>query len=488
MANIQLEEYVPHYVSIGPYHRISSPKLARDVDKVHRLGEVLSAAAAYSTAPLRLEDFITELALMEHAVRSCYRHPFDVASKDFLRWMLLDACYILVRFGDVLRRRHGEEEEERTVEAVNGVMVRRWYRNLFRVPSKGFLRRVLLDACCVLVRLGDVVGLGRRRLKVPAAAEANGFASGENRVVPSVEREESGVDQQEAVAVVRDVFYLAENQIPFFVVDKVHQMTFLDSKTPALKAIAGYAAALLEGQQYSIATPTKVEEPERPPEPANLLHLLHMHFKPTVLTPSTAGGRPVGRWRTAIEYYFAGVTFKKRPLDLSAKGGARCILDVKVSSGGGTLEVPQLNIDAETWRLLRNLMALEQSTPVGAGSHVTAYCVFMSQLASTDTDVELLSRRGGIVPGLRHHSEVAGHFANLCKGAVFDADDAEQNYLRPVCQKLERRFRSRPRRWMTWLKKKYFANPWLAAGLVAATVGLICSVIQAVYSVLGYVK
>uniref|UniRef100_A0A0E0M6T1 Uncharacterized protein n=1 Tax=Oryza punctata TaxID=4537 RepID=A0A0E0M6T1_ORYPU len=65
---------------------------------------------------------------------------------------------------------------------------------------------------------------------------------------------------------------------------------------------------------------------------------------------------------------------------------------------------------------------------------------------------------------------------------------SDENYLRPVCQALERRFRSRPRRWMASLKQKYFLNPWLAAGLVVATVGLVCILIQAVYSVLSYVK
>uniref|UniRef100_A0A0D3GZE1 Uncharacterized protein n=1 Tax=Oryza barthii TaxID=65489 RepID=A0A0D3GZE1_9ORYZ len=396
--NVDKQEYEPHFVSIGPYNRSCDcrSKLARDSDKVGRLQEVLSAAAAHTTAPLQLEDFITELARMEARARRCYKLSFDhVQSKDFLRWLLLDGCYILVRFGDVVMRRRPEDEEveEEEETTADGIVLRvsRW----FHVASyTGLLRRRLLDACYVLVRLRDVVV--RRRSKVPVAAEAN-------RVVPSMEeREESAVDQQEAVAVVRDV--------------------------------------------------------------------------------------PVGRWRTAMEYYFAGVTFKKRPLD-DQRGGARCVLDVKVSGwGGGTLEMPQLTVDAETWPLLRNLMALEQSNPAAAGSHVTAYCVFMSQLACTAADVELLSRRGVIVHGLGHNGEVAKHFADLCKGAVFDADDADMNYLRPVCQVLERRFQSRPRRWMAWLKKKYFANPWLIAGLVAATVGLVCTVIQAVYSVLGYTK
>ncbi|KAG8087148.1 hypothetical protein GUJ93_ZPchr0010g10248 [Zizania palustris] len=424
--NVDPPEYVPQFVSIGPWHR--SAKLAQDDStKVRALHDVLSAAAAAANgAPMGLDDYIAALGHLEPAARRFYVHSFCITSKEFVRMLLLDGCYILVRFGDIIPRR--------------------------------------------------------------AAAVANGLVA-----PPSVERKESGggVSRLEAVAVVRDVFYLAENQIPFFVVDKIHQLTFLDGKTPAVDAIAKYAHELLRRSQYSIATPMIVAPPARRPEPANLLHLLHMHFKPTVLAspyPKSGrgvGGRPVRRWRTATEYSSAGVTFKRRDLD-DNNGDARCILDVNVDRRGGRLHVPRLNIDAETWRLLRNLMALEQHNPEAAGSHVTAYCVFMSQLACTTRDVELLSRRGIIAHGLGNHDEVAGHFANLCKGVVFDLDDPARNYLRPACQALDRRFRSRPGRWMAWLKRKYFINPWLAAGLVAAAIGLVCTVIQAVYSVLSY--
>ncbi|EAZ42462.1 hypothetical protein OsJ_27033 [Oryza sativa Japonica Group] len=427
--NVDPHEYLPHHVYIGPYSRMRNADLAGDDDdKLRTLQE--------------LKDFVAELELLEARARSSYRHTFGVVpSKEFLRWLLLDACYILVRFGDV----------------------------------------------------DDVVGRRPRPAAPAAVASANGAVQGGNRVVPSVERRRaSAADRQYILDVVRDVFYLAANQVPFFVVERVRQMTFLDHGTPALDAIARFAGKLLEQKQYSVATPTMVGPPERRPEPANLLHLLHMHFTPTVLTSAAAvggGGAPVGRWRTAMEYYFVGVKFKRRPLNRRSKGGALSILDVKVSGGGGgTLEVPQLNIDGETWRLLRNLIALEQSNPSGAGSHVTAYCVFMSQLASTPMDVELLSRRGVIVHGLGNNGEVAKRFADLCKGTVFDVDDADQNYLRPVCQVLDRRFQSRPRRWMAWLKQKYFANPWLAAGLAAAAVIFVCTVIQAVYSVLSYKK
>lgn len=190
----------------------------------------------------------------------------------------------------------------------------------------------------------------------------------------------------------------------------------------------------------------------------------------------------MGRWRSATDYHYAGVRFKSRPVGADA---AQCILDVKLDSGGGTLLVPRLTLDARTLGLLRNLMEMEQRNPA-KGSHLTAYCVFMWQVACTASDVEFLWRRGIIVHSLGNHAEVADYFTNLCKGIVFKLDDPSRNYLLATCEALEKRSRSHPRRWMAWLRRKYFSNPWLTTGLAVAAVMLFCTVVQAVYSFLSY--
>ncbi|CAO2201435.1 unnamed protein product [Urochloa humidicola] len=407
--NVDAAEYDPHHVAIGPYHRLRNPDLARDDEKIRCLNAILSAASAAATT---LEVYLDEIAGLEARARSCYAHIFSIESSEFVRMLLLDGCYLLVRFGNVT-----------------------------------------------------------------AAAKGSATASG-------------GGDMLEAVAVVRDVFYLAENQIPFFVLDKIHQLTRSDSTVSAVDAIAGYVHELLRRQQYSVATPALPE----PPRPGNLLHQLHIHLASTVHPPPAANKayrtRRVGRWQTATEYHLAGMRFKSRPIGGERHGGARSILDVRLldsgGSGGATLEVPRLNIDGETWRLLRNLMALEQRNVETTGSHVTAYCVFVSQLACTAADVEFLARRGVVSHGLGNHGEVAALFSDLCKGVVFCADDPELNYLRGICQALENGVRCRRRRWVAWLQRTYFGNPWLVLGLAAAVLGLVCTMVQAVYSVLSY--
>ncbi|KAM0868454.1 hypothetical protein ACQ4PT_041312 [Festuca glaucescens] len=216
--------------------------------------------------------------------------------------------------------------------------------------------------------------------------------------------------EMEALEVVRDVFFLAENQIPFFVLEKIGELTVPDGRARVGRWIADYARDLMEDHKYGVPAPAMV-----PPEPTvrgNLLHLLHMQLKPeSGLFPDTTGisaadeSASVGRWRKATEYSYAGVKFKVRAM--SENESVRCILDVRLDSSGGTLEVPRLDIDNETWRLLRNLMELEQRNREAVGSHVTAYCVFMSQLASDRKDVELLSKRGVIVHAHGNDGEVA---------------------------------------------------------------------------------
>ncbi|KAM0868452.1 hypothetical protein ACQ4PT_041311 [Festuca glaucescens] len=351
---------------------------------------------------------------------------------------------------------------------------RSYYANTFDgITTHQFVHMLLLDGCYILSRFASF----------PAKHTAHGAGAA---------RSSAFAASLEDLAVVRDVFFLAENQIPFFVLEKIGELTVPDGKARVGKWIADHALELMKAQRYAVAAPAMV-----PPEltaPENLLHLLHMHLKPQemdALLPGATGNgaadKPVssvGRWRTATEYSYAGVKFRSQ--EMSEKGGVRCILDVRLDSGGGTLEVPRLDIDNETWRLLRNLMELEQRNREAVGSHVTAYCVFMSQLASDRKDVELLSKRGVIVHAHGNDAEVAQHFADLCKGIVFDTSEPKINYLWDIRQKLEKRSRSYRRRWMAWLRRKYFSNPWLAVGLLAAAIGLVCAIVQAVYSVLSY--
>ncbi|CAO2168824.1 unnamed protein product [Urochloa humidicola] len=437
--NVDEHEYNPHYVSIGPYHRNRTRKdIVREVDKLTSLNTILSRSSRGTT----VQNYLDELAQIEVPSRRFYANWFSEMNRSvFLRMLLLDGCYVLDWFGNIV--------PENSSPAANGLVLAS-----SPVPAAG-------DGNIIVHEQG-----------LPVAN--NDQVQGSHQA--------GGGNKLEAGWVVRDVFYLAENQIPYFVIDKIHNLTFSGGQAPLLKtSIARYISSILQKLQYSV-----VELDDDAPPPGNLLHLVHMHLKPkdAASSPARSGEPVVGRCRTAMEYHINGVNFKSR---LVGVGYARCILDVTLDKATGTLVVPRLNIDANTWCILRNLMALEQLNPA-LGSHVTAYCSFMSQLACTAADVELLSRRGVIEHRLGNNGEVAALFSDLCKGIEFDPDDPDSNYLRETCQALDELYRSRRRRWMALLVHKYSKNPWLAFGVMAAILGLLCGMVQAIYSVLSYIQ
>uniref|UniRef100_A0A8I6X803 Uncharacterized protein n=2 Tax=Hordeum vulgare subsp. vulgare TaxID=112509 RepID=A0A8I6X803_HORVV len=453
--NVDNSEYDPDYVSIGPYHYPrplnKNLHLSLEHDKLASLDKILSAAKP----GVNMEVYVNELTRLELKARGCYANSFDdMTSEQFVRMLLLDGCYILCRLVELQAQPRNHMASPSWCTASNAS-----FGSLPGSPASGAIITSL------------------------SVSTANG--AGITSPSASISR------HVEALEVVRDVFYLAENQIPFFVIEKIGDLTALDGWDHAIDGIAEYALNLMRMQSYAMAAPIMV--PPIPAVPGNLLHLLHMHLKP-VAVPSPGsyhGSVSVGRWRTATEYNWAGMKFKSQ--SMSGNGDVRCILDVKLDRGGSTLEVPCLEIDNETWRLLRNLMELEQRNGETVGTHVTAYCVFMSQMACTAKDVELLSRKCVIKHNHRNNDEVAECFGDLCKGILFNPNNKATNYLWETCLKLDMRSRSRShirqvyfRRSMVWLGQKYFSNPWLLIGLLAGITGLVCAVVQAVYTVLSY--
>ncbi|TVU06471.1 hypothetical protein EJB05_49688, partial [Eragrostis curvula] len=407
--SVQPSMYTPQHVSIGPNHRTWHPTLARDDEKNACLRAILPVETT-------VEACLDELTLLEDQARSCYSRKVDNMDSDqFVRTLLRDGCYLLACFK--------EDDADDDGRSSDG-----------------------------------------------SASSPADHRGGTPSVVPAT----GGRNTLDDVAVVRDVFFLAENQIPFFVVDKIHQLSVVDGGAPTVNPVVWYPKKLLECRQYSVA------EPEIGGEswPGDLLHLLYMHLMPAVLkgkakAPSGRGvpdKKTVGRWRKATEYDSAGIKFRSLPLGTD---GVSCILDVKMDSRRGILGVPRLNIDADTWRLLRNLMALEQHNPEATGKHVTAYCIFMSQVASTAADVDLLSGNGVIVHVLGSHTDAAVFFTSLCKGIMFNANEPGSNYLLATYHQMEKQFRSRLRRWKALLVRKH-SNPWITVGLIAGALGLAC--------------
>uniref|UniRef100_A0A8I6YG38 Uncharacterized protein n=2 Tax=Hordeum vulgare subsp. vulgare TaxID=112509 RepID=A0A8I6YG38_HORVV len=276
----------------------------------------------------------------------------------------------------------------------------------------------------------------------------------------------------------RDTLFLCENQIPFFVLQKIHEhVTDATGRPSVLECIAHSVQGLLQAQLYisNKARPA-------PGQTSHLLQLVRGFFLPAkppkAMEENTARPR-TGRWRRATEYRCHGnIRFKCKDFVDDIKSS---ILDV--SYQGGTLSIPPLRVDSNTWTILRNLMALEEQM---TQRYVTAYCVFMSQVAGTVEDVKLLVGAGIVEQFLASDKQVAQGFANLLSDVVLHVDKQEQNYLKPIWHDLDMRCNKWAHRFMGTCREQHCRNGLYTIAFIITAILFASGLMQAVFAVLSY--
>ncbi|WVZ61772.1 hypothetical protein U9M48_011592 [Paspalum notatum var. saurae] len=437
--------YQPSFLSIGPYHcgdnNATAEMLHNEQGKLWAAGFVLRSGAG---GPAVLA-YTEAVAAMEADARSCYE-------------------------GDV------------------------------GMPQDAFCRMLLLDSCQLIILLLLYFG-GAAAADDDAAAGGGGSSHGS--AAESAGPAERSVKTRDICMTVHDLMML-ENQIPFFVVDKIYQLGYGgggggDTVAPPVRSLAWEAMQVIMG-----GVPAAPGGHDDKQELQHLVHLCHLYLKPTCLVnqPQNACGSSrqrrvkYGRFRRATEYYDAGVKFRLWSAEEeSAAGGGgsrsrRPMLDVRSSARGGVLSMALQSIDGTTGYILANVLAFEQKYYLTAtsacSSYVTAYVVFMSQLLGGAEDVALLASRGVMEHQLGTDAEVCALFRGLADGLFFDPDG--EHYLSPVGAALKVHCSHRRNRWRAWIVRHRFGNPWLGAAWVFGASAVLCTIIQTVFAVLSYVQ
>ncbi|KAM3339001.1 putative protein isoform X1 [Capsicum galapagoense] len=304
----------------------------------------------------------------------------------------------------------------------------------------------------------------------------------------------------------RDLMLL-ENQLPFFVLNKLHHMTKKDDELPfAIMAKCCFAinlpkttpAALLEIHNNANAGKIK-----------HLLHLIHMSWQGNPNTDPTYSWRilccnPLQIIRSkekkndkgnkinkviipnATELSEAGLSFKSfgniyRSLDKDDDIGDTSLFDIKYENG--LLKIPCLRLFDSTESNLRNLIAFEQQSDVHH-RYFSDYATFMDQLIESDKDVNLLRQKGIIINGLGEDKEVTRFFNKIGKGVSTSAVFYDKQGYRKIIEHCERPWN----RMKANLIHNYFSSPWVGASTLAAIVLLILTAIQTVLAFTGGVK
>ncbi|CAN1357068.1 UPF0481 protein At3g47200 [Linum perenne] len=266
-------------------------------------------------------------------------------------------------------------------------------------------------------------------------------------------------------------FLRLENQIPFFVLEKLFSLT----EANVARLPSTVSALALNFFNNSMQRPDEIVEKYKHLEAKHLLDLVRLsytQFDEKLVIPSPRGGPPSHIIHCISKLRRAGI--KLRPSDSPS------LLQVKFRRG--VLEMPPITIDDFMSSFLFNAVAYEQCHVGCQVKHFTTYATLLDSLVNTFKDVEYLCDKNILENYFGTDSDVARFLNNLGKEVAFDIDTC---YLARVFDDVHEYYGNN---WhVTWASFKftYFQTPWSFISALAAFVLLVLTVLQTVYTIYG---
>ncbi|XP_075662937.1 UPF0481 protein At3g47200-like [Castanea sativa] len=264
---------------------------------------------------------------------------------------------------------------------------------------------------------------------------------------------------------------LLENQLPFFVIEQLHQLTFRYpcKSDPGLFNCGDLVQLSLN--YFADSFDFNFEHDRSNVRIEHFTDLLRTYqIPPRVKRPKRVYHARSDLLYTASQLHEAGVKFK-------VVEKSDCRFDIIFEKG--VLKIPEFELDDWTEVATRNIMALEQTHYI-YDTYFTDYLFLMDSLINTKEDVDLLCENKILVNYLGDNNAAYSMINDLNKGITWimnrqDYIDLYAN-LNGFCEK-------RWNRWKATLKREYFSTPWRTASTVAAIILLVLTFIQTVYSI-----
>ncbi|KAM7257200.1 hypothetical protein ACFE04_012941 [Oxalis oulophora] len=316
---------------------------------------------------------------------------------------------------------------------------RKSYVEPVRLDSDQFVEMMLLDGCFIveLLRKNSNVGL----------IEENDIIFKGTWMTYSLKRD----------------MLLLENQLPFFVLLKVYDLTrIVDLQEPSLQEIIRkFFEDILPGSKFN-----EVNDGHK-----HLLGFVHRSWD----HPQNVGTDNTHSWghiRCATELQEAGITFVKLK--------KTNLFEIKFHDG--ILEIPEILIENRTESFLRNLIAYEQCSLYIIPIYIFDYVIVMDRLINSEKDVELLRRCGIIENTLGNDEVVAKMFNSMCTFVAISGPFHYSQLFKDVNKHCAKKWNYLKAK----LSRDYFNTPWAWISFLAAVIILLLTLTQTNYAVLAY--
>ncbi|KAK9997271.1 hypothetical protein SO802_021957 [Lithocarpus litseifolius] len=257
---------------------------------------------------------------------------------------------------------------------------------------------------------------------------------------------------------------LLENQLPFFVIEKLHQLAFssLGKSDPRL---SNYGDLVQLSLNYFRIPCFEFRHDH--PNHVNIEHftdLLRTYQIPPLEKQPKRVHQQKDLLYTATQLHEAGVKFEVVT--------SECRFDIKFEKG--VLKIPQLELDDWTEVVTRNIMALEQIR-YADDTYFTDYFFLMNSLINTRKDVDFLREKKILVNYLSDNNAPNSMINNLNKGITWMT--VRHDYI-DIYNKLNSFYENPWHKRKATLKREYFGTPCRGASTVAVIILLVLTLIQ----------
>ena len=268
---------------------------------------------------------------------------------------------------------------------------------------------------------------------------------------------------------------LLENQIPWFVLNRLFNMTRRQEERHLSSLVAAFFNTCFSRrpnlelfQEEILMSLLSIEQESK--------HILDLLRNSMILHSSIGKVGTNPGWLTAWQpmpsvksLQEAGIKFKE------ATNRPASVLDIKFADG--VLEIPPLLIQESTEPLFRNIISFEQSLPNCAGIF-TSYAMLLDNLINTVPDMEILCKRK-VMDNWLNIDDATKLFNKL-----YDDTCVTDFYYLELTKDVNDYCGRRWPRYRTVLMRDYFKNPWTVISVIVAAILLIFTFLQTLFTII----
>ncbi|KAG2667380.1 hypothetical protein I3760_15G111600 [Carya illinoinensis] len=260
---------------------------------------------------------------------------------------------------------------------------------------------------------------------------------------------------------------LLENQLPFFIIQKIYDTAF---PSRLKKGHFFIELCFLQFENYNVQNHS----------PFELGHEI-LHFTDLVrkfCIHPCEWRRPEEGFALSIKEMHSATQLDEVGLKFKMSNNYCSPLELKYADG--VLEIPRFPIDDTTEIYARNLVAFEERHYRKEQAYITHYCTLLSMLIKTVKDMDVLVRERIIVNSL--DGVVATSMINRLSG------EKSFHLYQHIAEELDKFYKAHVTPFqimMAPLKREYFLNPWRGAATIGGIFLLMLTVIQTVCALIS---